>query len=84
MHWLVSLPLLGSRDETWNKLQQISTYDAPLSSNHKFNIPELRVGTLDTLMVLSDDLVKVNSMLEAVVNKIRRQVRPAADLRADN
>lgn len=49
-------------------------YDAPLSENHKFNIPELRVGTLDSLMVLSDDLVKVNSLLESVVNKIRRQV----------
>ena len=32
------------------------------------------MGTLDSLMVLSDDLVKVNSMLEAVVNKIRRQL----------
>lgn len=33
----------------------------------------MQVGTLDSLMVLSDDLVKVNSMLEGVVNKIRRQ-----------
>ncbi len=32
------------------------------------------MGTLDSLMVLSDDLVKVNSLLESVVNKIRRQV----------
>lgn len=49
-------------------------HDAPLSENYKFSIPELRVGTLDSLMVLSDDLVKVNSLLESVVNKIRRQV----------
>ena len=48
-------------------------HDAPLSENYKFSIPELRVGTLDSLMVLSDDLVKVNSLLESVVNKIRRQ-----------
>lgn len=40
----------------------------------RFTLPELKVGTLDSLMVLSDDLVKVNSMLEAVVNKIRRQL----------
>ena len=74
MHWLVSLPLTGSKDDTWNTLQQLTTYNAPLSTNHKFSIPELRVGTLDSLMVLSDDLVKVNSLLESVVNKIRRQV----------
>jgi len=76
MYWLVALPLLDGPDRTWSTLQQISTYNAPLSTNHRFSIPELRVGTLDTLMVLSDDLVKVNALLESVVNKIRRQVRP--------
>ena len=75
MYWLVALPLLDGPDRTWSTLQQISTYNAPLSTNHRFSIPELRVGTLDTLMVLSDDLVKVNALLESVVNKIRRQVR---------
>lgn len=74
MHWLVSLPQTGSRDDTWSKLTQIATYNAPLAECHKFSIPELKVGTLDSLMVLSDDLVKVNSMLEGVVNKIRRQM----------
>lgn len=75
MYWLVALPLLDGPDRTWSTLQQISTYNAPLATNHRFSIPELRVGTLDTLMVLSDDLVKVNALLESVVNKIRRQVR---------
>ena len=75
MYWLVALPLLDGPDHTWSTLQQISTYNAPLATNHRFSIPELRVGTLDTLMVLSDDLVKVNALLESVVNKIRRQVR---------
>lgn len=75
MYWLVALPLLdGSVDRTWSTLQQVSTYNAALASNHKFSIPELRVGTLDTLMVLSDDLIKVNALLESVVNKIRRQM----------
>ena len=68
--------MLDGPDRTWSTLQQISTYNAPLATNHRFSIPELRVGTLDTLMVLSDDLVKVNALLESVVNKIRRQVRP--------
>jgi V-type H+-transporting ATPase subunit C len=33
----------------------------------------LRVGSLDALMTLSDDLSKVNITVESVVNKIRRQ-----------
>ena len=32
------------------------------------------MGTLDSLMVLSDDLVKTNTLVEAVVNKLRRQL----------
>ena len=74
MYWLVALPLLDGVERTWSTLQQGTTYNALLASNHRFSIPELRVGTLDTLMVLSDDLIKVNAMLESVVNKIRRQV----------
>lgn len=49
-------------------------YENDLSQNFRFELPELRVGTLDSLMVLSDDLVKVNSVVEAVVNKVRRQL----------
>lgn len=32
------------------------------------------MGTLDTLMSLSDDLVKSNMLMESVVGKLRRQV----------
>ena len=48
--------------------------DNDLSVNYKFNVPELRVGTLDSLLALSDDLVKVNNLVEAVAQKIQRQV----------
>lgn len=70
--WFVSLPLLEvRRDRTWEVLQETTT---SLSTNNKFDIPELRVGTLDTLMQLSDELAKTNNLIEAVVNKLRRQV----------
>ncbi|TKY46269.1 V-type proton ATPase subunit C [Spatholobus suberectus] len=42
--------------------------------NSQFNIPNLRVGTLDSLLSLSDDLVKSNSFMEGVSHKIRRQI----------
>ena len=74
MYWLTSLPLLESEDRTWTLLQNKTTYENDYSINFKFAIPDLRVGTLDSLMVLSDDLVKVNSLVESVVNKLRRQL----------
>lgn len=74
MYWLVCLPILESDERTWTLLQNKTTYENDYSINFKFAIPELRVGTLDTLMVLSDDLVKVNALVESVVNKIRRQL----------
>ena len=45
----------------------------PLSTL-QFSLPELRVGTLDSLLSLSDDLVKTTTLVEAVVAKIRRQL----------
>ncbi|BAU01729.1 hypothetical protein LR48_Vigan10g173200 [Vigna angularis] len=73
-YWVVSLPVPNSASTLWNKLQEeISkhSFDTPL---YRFNIPNLRVGTLDSLLSLSDDLVKSNNFVEGVSHKIRRQI----------
>ncbi|XP_019429674.1 PREDICTED: V-type proton ATPase subunit C-like isoform X2 [Lupinus angustifolius] len=75
-YWVVSLPVQNSSSHStlWNQLQQqIShhSFDTPL---HRFNIPNLRVGTLDSLLSLSDDLAKSNNFMEGVSHKIRRQI----------
>ncbi|OWM70712.1 hypothetical protein CDL15_Pgr014385 [Punica granatum] len=75
-YWVVSLPVQGSTSASslWNRLQeQISrhSFDTPL---YRFNIPNLRVGTLDSLLSLSDDLLKSNTFMEGVSHKIRRQI----------
>ncbi|KAK3183880.1 hypothetical protein Dsin_031166 [Dipteronia sinensis] len=73
-YWAVSLPVQDSATALWNNLQeQISkhSFDTPL---YRFNIPNLRVGTLDSLLALSDDLLKSNSFVEGVSHKIRRQI----------
>ncbi|XWS30561.1 hypothetical protein CRYUN_Cryun24cG0129300 [Craigia yunnanensis] len=73
-YWAVSLPVQNSASTLWNSLQdQISkhSFDTPL---YRFNIPNLRVGTLDSLLALSDDLFKSNSFIEGVSHKIRRQI----------
>lgn len=90
--WLVSLPPTnGRKDRTWEVLQEkCSAGGAALSKNHKFELPELRIGTLDSLLALSDELVKVNSSMEATVSKIRRTVADVAgpsgltNLKVDN
>lgn len=70
--WLVSLPLTdGRKERAWETLQERTT---SLSVNAKLEIPDLRVGTLDSLMQLSDDLSKTNTLVEVVVGKLRRQV----------
>jgi V-type H+-transporting ATPase subunit C len=76
MYWLVSLPLTDEpADRVWNRLQELTTYNNEYSINFKFNVPDsFRVGTLDSLLALSDDLIKVNSAMEGTVNKIRRQL----------
>ena len=60
MYWLVSLPLNEAQDRIWSRLQSKTAYESDLAQSFRFELPELRVGTLDSLMVLSDDLVKVH------------------------
>ncbi|XP_019189452.1 PREDICTED: V-type proton ATPase subunit C-like [Ipomoea nil] len=75
-YWVVSLPVQQSSSATslWSRLQDSiskNSFDTPL---YRFNIPNLRVGTLDLLLALSDDLVKSNNFIEGVCSKIRRQI----------
>ncbi|KAL4424495.1 hypothetical protein ABPG77_006804 [Micractinium sp. CCAP 211/92] len=75
MYWLVSLPHGGRVEHAWSRLQEATTYTNDYSANFKFTLPEsFRVGTLDSLLALSDDLAKVNAAVEGTVNKVRRQL----------
>lgn len=68
--WLVTIPnRRESPDATFNALQSNITN----CKIHRFEIPSLTVGTLDSLMALSDDLTKINGQVENVVRKIERQ-----------
>ncbi|CAA6660016.1 unnamed protein product [Spirodela intermedia] len=73
-YWVVSLPVQTSQTVQWALLQEAiskNAFDTPL---YRFNAPDLRVGTLDSLLSLSDDLVKSNNFIESVSHKIRRQI----------
>ena len=57
-YWLISAPAEnGSKEETWKRLNNATL---EMSTNYKMKIPELRVGTLDSLMSLSDDLDRID------------------------
>ncbi|XP_076891141.1 V-type proton ATPase subunit C-like [Bidens hawaiensis] len=74
-YWIASLPVQSSSASSlWTRLQDSiskNSFDTPL---YRFNIPNLRVGTLDSLLALSDDLFKSNTFIEGCSHKIRRQI----------
>lgn len=61
---------------TFQRLErQTASRGSDLAEVYKFEIPSLLVGTLDSLMSLSDDLVKIDASVENVVRKVERQFR---------
>jgi V-type H+-transporting ATPase subunit C len=50
----------------------------------KFEVPSLTVGTLDTLMTLSDDLVKTDQIVESTVRKIEKTTQELFDRKASD
>uniref|UniRef100_A0A915BRL6 V-type proton ATPase subunit C n=1 Tax=Parascaris univalens TaxID=6257 RepID=A0A915BRL6_PARUN len=65
--WLISAPGEKTAQETWDRLNRTT---ANLANTYKFNIPDLKVGTLDQLVGLSDDLAKLDSTAEQVTRKL--------------
>ncbi|CDW54631.1 V type proton ATPase subunit C [Trichuris trichiura] len=66
-YWLISAPGEKTCQETWDRLNSTTS---DLSVNHKFSIPDLKVGTLDQLVGLSDDLAKLDNYAESVTRKL--------------
>uniref|UniRef100_A0A8C4HH73 V-type proton ATPase subunit C n=1 Tax=Dicentrarchus labrax TaxID=13489 RepID=A0A8C4HH73_DICLA len=68
--WLISAPGEKTCQQTWDKLMVATARTNNLSVNNKFNIPDLKVGTLDVLVGLSDELAKLDTFVESVVKKV--------------
>ena len=62
--WLISAPGDKTCQQTWDKLNNTTSKPVPMSMNHKFTIPDLKVGTLDVLVGLSDELGKLDAYVE--------------------
>ena len=76
-YWLISAPIEKSKLSLGlpplNHLNQI-TIQQDLSINWKFRMPELKIGTFDSLLALSDGLDKVDSYVEQVTRKVANQL----------
>ncbi|KAL6052746.1 V-type proton ATPase subunit C [Balamuthia mandrillaris] len=72
LFWFVAVPnsSMGPRD-----LEQMEGKVGPHCAFLKrFNMPNLKVGTLDSLYALSDELAKRDTFIEATTRKIARQL----------
>ena len=62
--WVVTVPNGPEADQTTLASLAKSTQDRGLCRLHKFEVPSLHHGTLDSLIALSDDLGKMNQQVE--------------------
>lgn len=67
--WLISAPGDQTCQQTFETLNS-ATVREQLSTNFKFNLPDLKVGTLDQLVSLSDELQRVDQFAEQVTRKL--------------
>ncbi|KAI8377872.1 uncharacterized protein BYT42DRAFT_572008 [Radiomyces spectabilis] len=71
----VSVPGLGNKENTF---LNIKSKLADYAETYEFNIPEFKIGTLDALVVLSDELVKFDTSFEQSTNKLADLLRTLA------
>ncbi|KAL2730971.1 V-type proton ATPase subunit C isoform X1 [Vespula squamosa] len=69
-YWLISAPGDKTCQQTWETMNNLTSKQNSLSNNYKFHIPDLKVGTLDQLVGLSDDLGKLDAFVEQVTRKV--------------
>lgn len=65
--WLVSIPNRGDGADASVGALNSAVVKPGLAKLHKFEIPNLVVGTLDSLVALSDDLNKLNGQVEVKI-----------------
>ncbi|CAF1074777.1 unnamed protein product [Rotaria sordida] len=68
-YWIISAPGKSTPRQTYDEVCQATGRDQ-LSQNYVFNIPDLKVGTLDSLVALSDDLARLDGYIEGVTKKL--------------
>eukprot|EP01111_Echinosteliopsis_oligospora_P006120 TRINITY_DN20152_c0_g1_i1.p1 TRINITY_DN20152_c0_g1~~TRINITY_DN20152_c0_g1_i1.p1 ORF type:complete len:370 (-),score=116.47 TRINITY_DN20152_c0_g1_i1:48-1157(-) len=81
--WLISVkPIKG--ENVFEQVDRQTAKEHSYSTNYKFEVPaELKPGTLDSLMALSDDLSRIDTFVENTTKKIVRQLMEISDKKPD-
>ncbi|XP_055920634.1 V-type proton ATPase subunit C isoform X2 [Eupeodes corollae] len=69
-YWLISAPGDKTCQQTYETMNNLTHKQNNLCVNFKFHIPDLKVGTLDQLVGLSDDLGKLDVYVEQITRKV--------------
>ncbi|XP_055702868.1 V-type proton ATPase subunit C isoform X1 [Phlebotomus papatasi] len=69
-YWLISAPGDKTCQQTWETMNNVTSKQGNLCDNYKMHIPDLKVGTLDQLVGLSDDLGKLDTYVESITRKV--------------
>ncbi|KAJ3344923.1 hypothetical protein HDU83_004601 [Entophlyctis luteolus] len=77
MFWFLSAPPDPTRQDTVAKLRDrvANPKSADIAELFPFDLPDFKVGTLDSLVILSDDLAKADAGFEAVSVKLGDNMR---------
>ncbi|XP_038141094.1 V-type proton ATPase subunit C 1-B [Cyprinodon tularosa] len=80
--WLISVPLDKTSLASMEKLKRtiIKTH---LASFWKFFIPDLKVGILDSLVQVSDELSKLDALTESVIKKTCQSLKEVMEASGD-
>ncbi|KAI8813762.1 hypothetical protein BJ742DRAFT_746656 [Cladochytrium replicatum] len=74
--WLLSVPADPTKQDTVNKLKdKIASKTNDFAEIFPFALPDFKIGTLDQLVVLSDDLAKLDATFESLAIKISENLR---------
>jgi V-type H+-transporting ATPase subunit C len=72
MSWFVGVPFESSREDALRVVSK--SLEKEGSRVFPLDLPPLRIGTLDSLLALSDELARHESMMEMIVGKIFRNL----------
>ncbi|XP_035282279.1 V-type proton ATPase subunit C 1-A-like [Anguilla anguilla] len=67
--WLISVPLDKTSLQSLEKLNR-AVSKTRVASSFRFPIPDLKVGTLDVLLSVSDELTRLDAYTESVIQRI--------------
>lgn len=71
--WLISAPGDKENLQALERMNNV-TSKSNLSHNTKFAIPDFKVGTLDSLVGLSDELGKLDTFAESLIKRMAQSV----------